>query len=339
MALTLRSTKGSPLTHAEMDANLSGLASGSNMTSPFTLTGDLVVNGSVTVGDASGDTLTINAGTWTYGANWAATRSAGALGASTQNVLSSTVTFSGDAGGTTQARPFVFVGTGSGSNAVSEFRGISASWTWNGSGVAVSSTYGITSTITVGSTGNATNLQAFRAGFTLSSSGNTTTADGFITVAPTLSSTGGITTLNGFRVGNIGHATLVGTAVAFKADDITASATAARGLQLSLASGTGKHNLYIDGTADNYLNGNVGIGTTTFGTSAAQVLAIETGTAPSTGPADTVQFYSSDDAAGHTVPSFFCEGTNVVATGQADSASSVRVKMRINGTVRTFLCI
>lgn len=55
--------------------------------------------------------------------------------------------------------------------------------------------------------------------------------------------------------------------------------------------------------------------------------------------ADTVHFYSSDDAAGHTIPSFYCEGTNVVATGQADSASSVRVKMRINGTVRTFLCI
>lgn len=85
--------------------------------------------------------------------------------------------------------------------------------------------------------------------------------------------------------------------------------------------------------------GNVGIGTAAFGTSAAKVLGLRNGTAPSTGPSDTVQFYSSDDAAGHTIPSFFCEGTNVVATGQADSASSVRVKMRINGVVRTFLCI
>lgn len=86
-------------------------------------------------------------------------------------------------------------------------------------------------------------------------------------------------------------------------------------------------------------SGNVGIGVSTFGTSAAGVFAVKNGTAPTSGPADTVQFYSSDDAAGHTVPSFYCEGTNVVATGQADSASSVRVKMRINGTVRTFLCI
>lgn len=85
--------------------------------------------------------------------------------------------------------------------------------------------------------------------------------------------------------------------------------------------------------------GNIGVGTSTFGSSAAGVLAIANGTAPTTGPADTVQFYSSDDSAGNTVPSFYCEGSGVVATGQADSVSSVRVKMRINGTVCTFLCI
>lgn len=81
------------------------------------------------------------------------------------------------------------------------------------------------------------------------------------------------------------------------------------------------------------------IGDATFGASATKTLAISTGVAPSTGPADTIQLYSSDESAGHTIPSFFCEGTNVLATGQADSASSVRVKMRINGTVVTFLAI
>ena len=84
---------------------------------------------------------------------------------------------------------------------------------------------------------------------------------------------------------------------------------------------------------------NVGIGPATFGTSATRTLSIATGTAPSTGPADTVQLYSSDNSAGNTIPSFFCEGTDVLATGQADSASSVRVKMRINGTVVTLLGI
>ena len=84
---------------------------------------------------------------------------------------------------------------------------------------------------------------------------------------------------------------------------------------------------------------NLGLGTATFGTNAASVFSIFSGTAPTTGPADSVQFYSSDDSAGNTIPSFFCEGTGVIATGQADSASSVRVKMRINGTVVTLLAI
>lgn len=86
-------------------------------------------------------------------------------------------------------------------------------------------------------------------------------------------------------------------------------------------------------------SGNFLVAIGVVGTGGAGVIAVGNSSAPTTGPADTVQFYSSDDAPGHTVPSFYCEGTNVVATGQADSASSVRVKMRINGTVRTFLCI
>ena len=86
-------------------------------------------------------------------------------------------------------------------------------------------------------------------------------------------------------------------------------------------------------------NSNFGIGTSAFGTSAVGVLSIANGTAPTTGPANTVQFYSSDDSAANTIPSFFCEGSGVLATGQADSASSVRVKVRINGTVVTLLGI
>lgn len=68
-------------------------------------------------------------------------------------------------------------------------------------------------------------------------------------------------------------------------------------------------------------------------------LTIYNGTAPVAGTVDSVIFYSSDIAAGHTEPSFFCEGTSVLATGQGDSASSVRVKMRINGTEVTLLAI
>ncbi len=49
--------------------------------------------------------------------------------------------------------------------------------------------------------------------------------------------------------------------------------------------------LIIDGS------GNIGFNTTTFGTSAAKVLAIGNGTAPSTSPADSIQLYAEDVAA------------------------------------------
>lgn len=73
--------------------------------------------------------------------------------------------------------------------------------------------------------------------------------------------------------------------------------------------------------------------------SGTNVLQVTNGTAPSGATADCVVLYSSDNSAGNTIPSFYCEGTEVIATGQADSASSVRVKMRINGTVVTLLAI
>jgi hypothetical protein len=76
-----------------------------------------------------------------------------------------------------------------------------------------------------------------------------------------------------------------------------------------------------------------------FGTSLLSPFIRVDNTATGAAVADSVQLYSSDDAAGHTIPSFYCEGSNVLATGQADSASSVRVKMRINGTVVTLLAI
>ena len=125
----------------------------------------------------------------------------------------------------------------------------------------------------------------------------------------------------------------------FHATAVTVGGTLNIGFSGAIASGTGRWNAYMSGTALNHMKGGLVIGGETVDGTGTQVLTMTSGTAPGAGVADTVQFYSSDDAAGHTVPSFYCEGTNVVATGQADSASSVRVKMRINGTVRTFLCI
>lgn len=92
-----------------------------------------------------------------------------------------------------------------------------------------------------------------------------------------------------------------------------------------IADGAGNRRINVDGS------GNVGIGTTAFGTSAAVTLAIATGTAPTTGPADTIQIYSTDLSAGNTMLSLFTEGTVVNANTTADATH--RIAIRVNGTV------
>ena len=78
-------------------------------------------------------------------------------------------------------------------------------------------------------------------------------------------------------------------------------------------------------------SGNLGLGATTFGTSAATVLGIATGTAPTTGPADTIQIYSTDLSAGNTMLSLYTEGT--VVNANTTAAATHRIAIRVNGTV------
>ncbi len=83
--------------------------------------------------------------------------------------------------------------------------------------------------------------------------------------------------------------------------------------------------------------GNLLVGGTASPASAVGALVLFNGTAPSAAAVDSVAVYSVDDIAGHTIPAFYCEGSNVLATGQADIASTRRVKMKINGTTVTLL--
>jgi hypothetical protein len=80
-------------------------------------------------------------------------------------------------------------------------------------------------------------------------------------------------------------------------------------------------------------NGNLGLGTSTFGTSAAKVLAIANGTEPSTGPADTVQFFSVDRSAGNTIPGIYCEGTGVTDAAITNVTVTNKIAIKVNGTV------
>lgn len=222
---------------------------------------NLTVTGNTILGDASGDTLTINAGTWTIGSNYTATRAVGAAGSGSNNFQKWDSTYTGHADGTTTANAFYIEFTGSGANAVIQQQTLVTQSNWDGS-ATLTTLRGINTEPRLRSTGNVSNMQAYFSTLGIQGAGNVTTGTIYEASTPVLSSTGAFTNLFGFNVQNIGHATLVGTAIAFKANDITASVTAARGMQLSLETGTNKHNLYIDGTAHSVHAGNLRIGST-----------------------------------------------------------------------------
>ena len=74
--------------------------------------------------------------------------------------------------------------------------------------------------------------------------------------------------------------------------------------------------------------GNLGLGTSTFGTSAVSVLGIKNGTVPSTSPVDMIQIFSVDLSAGNATLGLRTE--TAVATETVTSDRTLSVK--INGT-------
>jgi len=78
---------------------------------------------------------------------------------------------------------------------------------------------------------------------------------------------------------------------------------------LVLAAGGANQNVTLtpSGTGATILNGNVGIGTTSFGNSAAKVTGVGSGTAPTTAPTDMAQMWVQDQAAGNACFHFLTE--------------------------------
>jgi hypothetical protein len=213
--------------------------------------------GNTTLGDASGDTLTVNAGTWTTG-KYTQNTSAGTLATGSQAINNYNITASGDAGGLTSVY--------AAHNITATYSGANAATTWNGaqiySGHSGSSTIttqtGAVNAAQISSTGNSTNLYANNTAINLTNTGSATTAAFYATNSPSITSSGTIGTLYGLVVNNLGNANVT-TAVGVRINDFTNS-TNMRGIQSAISSGANKYNLYIDGTAENYFAGNVGIG-------------------------------------------------------------------------------
>lgn len=161
----------------------------------------------------------------------------------------------------------------------------------------------------------------------------TGTLNGFQSVLTTANSSYTVGECYGFVHANVTKqgSAAVTAQYAFFANALT-SGGSNFGFYSNTAAASNRWNFYAAGTADNYFNGNIGIGVLSYGTSAAKVLGIGTGTPPSTGPADTIQLYSTDLSAGNTMLSLFTEGTPVSANATTTNLAS-RIAIRVNGTV------
>lgn len=239
-------------------------------TTQWTITGAVAITGNTTLGDTSGDTLTINAGTWTIGSNYTATRAAGTVATGQIELQKFTSSFTGDAGGASDVRSLTLVGAPSGGNAIQQAIGVTGQLN-NTATATISSATAVNGFLSITSTGNITTAAGFSSQLFLSNSGSITTGLCYRAITPTLSSTGSITTLKGFSSGNMGHATLVTNAFGFDADDCTAALTLTAAFRSQMTSGTGKWGFYASGTANNAFAGNVRIGSTVAPTVALDV--------------------------------------------------------------------
>jgi hypothetical protein len=79
-------------------------------------------------------------------------------------------------------------------------------------------------------------------------------------------------------------------------------------------------------------SGNVGIGTTSMGASAAGVLAIGNGT-QGAAAANMIQLVSEDLSAGNTIPSIQSEGTGITTAAITNVTVTNKIAVKVNGVV------
>lgn len=286
---------------------------------------NLTTTGNTILGDASADTLTINAGTWTYGANWTATRAAGTLAAGSVEILKTVLTATGDAGGTTNPLFIVNQGDVDGANNVNIAQLNREVFRHSGTGTITSAN--ITQhIISVRSSGNITTASHFRTETLLQSTGSITTLNHYSMAAPVFSSSGTITLEQGFYVPNLGNASTA-TVIGLKIDDQTASTTMT-GIESALSAGTGKTNLNITGTADNKLAGPLYLAQD--GKTQQTAAAIYAGTgAPNNANGNDGDFYlrGNGTVAGSNIVYHKEAGAWVALTGGGGGASGTTVEV------------
>lgn len=236
---------------------------GSNVvpTVALDITGSLIVSNNATLGDGAGDTLTINAGTWTLGNNFVASRAAGTVAAGAVALSSWNESATGDAGGTSDIRGKSYTLTTQGANAITTSYGLLTHNIHSGSGL-VTSTVGVHNTVRITADGDITNGRSFVAlvDTAAPSTGNMGNYAGYTASSVNLLGTGTITSVTGFRANNMGHATLVANAISFDAGNNIVSTSLTASFRSLQNSGTNAWAFIHTGTANSAFQGNVRIG-------------------------------------------------------------------------------
>lgn len=231
--------------------------------------GSVIVDANVTLGDASADNVTYNAGTVTYASDIVITRAAGTVAAGVVNPVTQSITATGDAGGTSNIRGNVFSLEIQGANAVTTGTAFRGSLSHAGT-TTLTNGFGFNQSVDITNTGNIANVSVLSGSLSISSTGGVTGSTSILNAgAPTITGAGTAATVNGVNTANIGHANIT-TANAINIADITAS-TNIRGITCAVSSGTGKRGLNITGSADNFVVGNARFGSTTAPTHAIDV--------------------------------------------------------------------
>jgi hypothetical protein len=91
----------------------------------------------------------------------------------------------------------------------------------------------------------------------------------------------------------------------------------------------------VDGERARITAQGIGLGQTTFGTSATKTLAVSTGVAPTTSPADAFQMYSADITAGNAAAHFRTEGGAVIKLYQETTGVAAATLTGGGGTALT----
>lgn len=163
----------------------------------------------------------------------------------------------------------------SGSSTVLALNALAPSLNHNGSNTLTTMSY-FTGAAFVAGSGNVTDYAGFSSRLRFSGAGNVTgTVTHYRILGVTKSSTGDVTgSILGYDVGvDIGRASAVDT-TGFRIVNQTIGSGSVYGFRGGINSATGKWNVYMDGTANNHMAGNLLLGTTADGMTAGGSLAV-----------------------------------------------------------------